>query len=268
MPLNYVTLTVDVYDGQGNVPTSGYATFTPSVTLTDTTNHEIVAQLPIVVSFKASGVPTVKLLATDNSTITPGGWAWQVTFTGTGLPSAFNFFLPFSGGASQNLSALSPVSSSVTFGTYPNVILVAAPSGATGTDTPAVQAAITKLTGTSGGKTLQFQDGTYQVDSNALVIRNCSSFAVKGTGATFITQAPNTVAKPNNTGGDLMVIADCSGFSVEDITFDGLRDTVAPITVLTANASSGQPSVTVAEPVVWKEVPAIGKSTEVVEPPR
>jgi parallel beta-helix repeat protein len=123
---------------------------------------------------------------------------------------------------------------------------VPAPTGVTATDTPAVAAAIAKLTTAGGNGTLLFQDGTYQVDSNALVIRNCANFAVKGTGAAFITQAPNRAGAANNTTGNLFTIADCTDFRVEGITFDGLRDTVAPLTPLSASASSGQPSVTVA----------------------
>src|SRR5580704_8886580 len=51
-------------------------------------------------------------------------------------------------------------------------VFVPKPTGVTATDTPAVTAAITSLTTAlaSGPATLQFQDGTYQVDSNALVI--------------------------------------------------------------------------------------------------
>jgi parallel beta-helix repeat protein len=127
-----------------------------------------------------------------------------------------------------------------------NVILVPAPTGETATDTPNIQAAITELTSTNGYATLQFQDGTYQVDSNSLVIRNCSNFAVLGTGSTIISQAPNRSGLPNNVTGDLFIIADCTDFGVEDITLDGMRDTVAPLTPLTATASSGQASVTVA----------------------
>lgn len=127
-------------------------------------------------------------------------------------------------------------------------ITVAAPTGATATDTPAVTAAITSLAAALafGPCTLLFQDGTYQVDSNAAVIRSVSNFAVKGTGATVITQAPNRAGLVNNVTGDLFVIADCTDFRVEGLMLDGLRDTVAPMTPLTASASSGQPSVTVA----------------------
>jgi len=125
-------------------------------------------------------------------------------------------------------------------------ILVPPPTGLTVADTPAILGAIARLTAAGGNLSLQFQDGTYQVDSNALVIRSCSNFAIRGTGATFITQAPNRAALPNNVTGDLFIIADCTDFRVSDLTLDGLRDTVAPLTPLTASASSGQPSVTVA----------------------
>ena len=125
-------------------------------------------------------------------------------------------------------------------------IKVPAPTGVTATDTPAVVAAITTLTGLGGNATLLFGDGVYQVDSNALVIRSCSNFAVKGTGGTMVSQAPNRAGQVSNVTGDLLIIADCADFRAEDITFDGLRDTVAPMTPLTASATSGQPSVTVA----------------------
>lgn len=127
-------------------------------------------------------------------------------------------------------------------------IKVPAPTGLTATDTPHVTAAVTSLITAlgSGPATLLFQDGTYQIDSNSAVIRSVSNFAVKGTGGTVISQAPNRSGAANNVGGDLFVIADCTDFRVEGITFDGLRDTVAPMTPLSASASSGQPSVTVA----------------------
>jgi hypothetical protein len=125
-------------------------------------------------------------------------------------------------------------------------IYVSAPTGQTATDTPNIQAAITQLTTAGGNATLQFQDGIYQVDSNALVIRSVSNFAVRGTGASIITQAPNRAALPNNVTGNLFTIADCADFRVEDMIFDGLRDTVAPMSALSATATSGQAALTVA----------------------
>lgn len=95
MALNYVTLTPDVFDGQGNIPTTGTATFTPSAVLTDSTDLEIIGQQPIVASYRLAGLPPVSLLATDSSGPVPTGWTWGVTFSGiTGAPASFSFFLP------------------------------------------------------------------------------------------------------------------------------------------------------------------------------
>jgi hypothetical protein len=120
MALSYVNLTLDVYDAQGNPLTKGTASFAPSAQLTDTTDHELITQLPIVVTFRRDGtLPVVKLLATDNAGALPSGWGWTVTFAGMASPAAaFSFFLPFSGGSSQFLSAQAPVSSVVTMAAY------------------------------------------------------------------------------------------------------------------------------------------------------
>ena len=115
MSLNYVTLTCDLFDGRGNRVNGGTATFTPSVQLTDSTDHEIIAQAPLTAVFRSTGSPVISLLATDNGNPLPAGWAWTVTFSGVpGNPAAFSFFLPYSNGSAQNMSALSPVSSAVT----------------------------------------------------------------------------------------------------------------------------------------------------------
>ena len=129
----------------------------------------------------------------------------------------------------------------------PVTVTVPLPTGATATDTPAVTAAISSLVTAlaSGPATLLFQDGTYQIDSDSAVIQSVSNFAVRSAGATVIQLAPNRSGQ-YNTNGDLFVIADCTDFWVEGIELDWRRDTVAPMTPLTASASSGQPSVTVA----------------------
>lgn len=112
MALNYVNLTADLFDGQGNVLAAGTATFTPTAQLTDTADHEIVTLAPVTAAFKPTASPVVKLLATDNGAPLPGGWGWTVTFSGVpGNPASFTFFLPFAAGASQFLSSQAPVSS-------------------------------------------------------------------------------------------------------------------------------------------------------------
>lgn len=92
----YLTLTLDLYDGTGNYPVSGSATFTPSSVLTDA-GVEVTGQIPVTATFRAGSLPAVSLLATDNSGPLPGGWTWGVAFSGiTGAPAAFSFFLPAS----------------------------------------------------------------------------------------------------------------------------------------------------------------------------
>jgi hypothetical protein len=125
-------------------------------------------------------------------------------------------------------------------------ILVSAPTGLTAVDTPNVAAAIGRLNTAGGGATLQFQDGTYQLDSNSAVILNCTNFAVNGTSAMVLSQAPNRAGKVNNTTGNILTISGCSDFAVNGLTLDGLRDTLAPMSPLTATANSGQPSITIA----------------------
>lgn len=118
MTLNYVTLTLDLKDGQGNIPVSGLAVFTPSAVLTDA-GVEIVGQQPVTAVFHSAGVPAVSLLATDNAGPQPGGWTWSVSFSGiTGAPAPFSFALAHADGASQVLSSLSPVSSGTAFQAY------------------------------------------------------------------------------------------------------------------------------------------------------
>ena len=105
-----MTLTLDLYDGQGNPVIAGNALFTPTAQLTDTTNHELITQAAVPCVFHSGGLPAVKLLATDNGPPAPPGWAWTVTFAGVpGSPASFSFFLPFSNGATQKLSSLTPV---------------------------------------------------------------------------------------------------------------------------------------------------------------
>ena len=245
MALNSVTLTGSVPGGSG-----AEATFTQSAWLTDSTDNELIPPVQKSVTLDRNGKFSVSLLATDNGALLPSGWTWSVVISGINVASlGFSFFLPFSGGATQDIADLTPVQPTPPVGPSGGVTVMAPkPIGATAQDTPALEAVIATLENALalGPATLQLQDGTYQVDSNALVIRSVANFAIKSAGATTITQAPNTASKPNNTTGNLLTIADCTDFRVSDITFDGLRDTVAPLTPLSASASSGQPSVTVA----------------------
>jgi hypothetical protein len=111
--LNYVTLTLDGFDGGGTALGRGTATFVPSVQLTDPTDHEWIPPAPVAAEWrKGLAAPTVSLLATDNGNVQPNGWAWNVSFLNVpGSPAAFSFFLPFANGSAQRLSQLQPVQS-------------------------------------------------------------------------------------------------------------------------------------------------------------
>ena len=151
MSLNYVTLTCDLFDGAGNTLNGGTAVFTPSSALTDTTNHEYITRAPVTASFKSSGSPVVKLLATDDATVSPAGWNWQVTFSGVpGSPAGWNFFLPYADGSAQNLADIAPVSAPSAFigASVPSFTVY--PSG--DTTGAADSAAISAATGTGGRK--------------------------------------------------------------------------------------------------------------------
>jgi parallel beta-helix repeat protein len=127
-------------------------------------------------------------------------------------------------------------------------VSVPSPAGVAATDTTAVTTAITAL-GTalaSGPAVLMFQNGTYLVNSNSAVLQSLSNFRITSSGRTVIQQAPNTVSKPNNTTGNILTIADCHDFAVDNIVIDANRDVISPLVPLSASASSGQPSVTVA----------------------
>jgi hypothetical protein len=118
MTLNYVTLICDEGAGQGYFRPGGTATLTPSAVLTDATDHLIVDQSPVTVTFSTTGPPSARLLPTDNAALLPAGWGW--TFTppaGSGM-TPFTFFLNFANGATQYLSAQVPVATAVAMQGY------------------------------------------------------------------------------------------------------------------------------------------------------
>ncbi len=123
MALNYVTLTGTYADGEGigidGTRHDAFLTLTPTASLTDATNDREVRLTPVRVPLNADGTFSARLLATDNSTLMPSGWAWQVTETLPGLTDfTWNFFLAFATGVTQDVATLSPVSSVTTMQAY------------------------------------------------------------------------------------------------------------------------------------------------------
>jgi hypothetical protein len=109
--LEVVTLTGHFTNGTGQ-PVTGSVTFIPSAQLTDMTDAEIVVPSVVTVDLNSLGQFSASLYSTDSSNLTPAGWTWQITQNITGLPPyTWNFFLPYGGGATQDISSLTPVPS-------------------------------------------------------------------------------------------------------------------------------------------------------------
>jgi hypothetical protein len=225
MSLNYVTLTLDLYDGQGNPVISGEALFTPTAQLTDTTNHELITQAAVPAVFHSAGTPTVKLLATDNGPPAPAGWAWTATFSGVaGNPASFSFFLPYASGSAQNLSAQAPVSapSSLLGSTAAGVSVY--PSGDTTGATD--QANITAAEALS--RTVYFAPGTFWV--TGLTKQGGTAWQGAGRGITIIKLA-NSSNKDVVQGANFSTLtlsgqvtlpnAGIGTWAIRDLTIDG-----------------------------------------------
>jgi hypothetical protein len=92
---NNVTVICDLYNGDGSINSSGGTiAFTPASVVANASN-QIQSSTPITTMFTGGSLPSVSLLATDNSGLTPTNWAWAVSFSGVqGAPSPFAAFVP------------------------------------------------------------------------------------------------------------------------------------------------------------------------------
>ena len=96
---------------------------------------------------------------------------------------------------------------------------------------------------TLGAGTLYVPLGNYLTKD--LLFQSFSNFTLRGDRGTTIWSSPNTVASPGQATHDVCIIADCTDFAVDSITFDARRDTVAADQFLMVNAASGQANITV-----------------------
>ena len=103
-----VPLVLDLYDGSGAPIAIGRALLTPSALLTDASDRLLALQSPVTAYFSDDiPTPTVYLLPTDDSSILPSGWKWQLALSGmTNPPPLKTFSLPYSGGTTRYLSDL------------------------------------------------------------------------------------------------------------------------------------------------------------------
>jgi hypothetical protein len=102
--LSYVNLVCDLFDGQGNPVIAGSLSFAPDATLASTTDHVTITQAPILVGLLGNPLPVVQLAATDNASLSPPGWRWQLTQRLPGASGPQSFYLAFANGATQYLS--------------------------------------------------------------------------------------------------------------------------------------------------------------------
>jgi hypothetical protein len=111
--LNMVTLTGTFTNGSGAALT-GTLAFAPSVPLVDMTDAGVVLPALVTVDLNSLGQFSAGLYATDNADLQPPGWTWGVTQNIGGLPQeTWSFFLAWSLGATQDISALTPVATAV-----------------------------------------------------------------------------------------------------------------------------------------------------------
>lgn len=124
MSLTYRTLVLNFTTPAGQPCQRGTATFTPSSQLTDTADAVTIG-LPQVIDLALTN--TISLVTTDNASIAPSGWYYNVVFSGlpsgTVIPSA-SFLLPYGGGTPVDYSAVTTVQPSPSPG-----IWLAQPSG-------------------------------------------------------------------------------------------------------------------------------------------
>lgn len=111
MSLNTVTLTWDLTDFlQAGVHAT--LALTPNAVLTDGTNHLVIPEVQHSVQFINGTGSLAGIIACDNSTILPSGWAYNLTVGVLGQGQILNetVQINFASGATQDLSDLIPLS--------------------------------------------------------------------------------------------------------------------------------------------------------------
>ena len=107
--VNTITVTGTYTDFLGNAA-SGTVAFTPSSSeLMDSAASTMLDAVPIVATLDANGHFSVVLPCTDNTTLAPAGWAYQVIETVHGTRS-YSITLPHTLGETVDISTLTPAS--------------------------------------------------------------------------------------------------------------------------------------------------------------
>ncbi len=115
------TVTGTYLTPQGNAAV-GRVTFTPTARIVDI-NDDVIIEDTITATLSASGVFTVSLPTTDNTLLSPQGWAYQVNVRLRGVkPQKFYAFLPLGDGSSVDLNQELSGSATVTDATAPTSV--------------------------------------------------------------------------------------------------------------------------------------------------
>jgi hypothetical protein len=91
---SYVTLVLDLFDGEGNQLRAGTAVITPSSALTDVPDMQVIPPASAIADFRPGVTPMVRLLASDNAGPQPAGWAWGIEAKVPGGLEPWSFFVP------------------------------------------------------------------------------------------------------------------------------------------------------------------------------
>jgi hypothetical protein len=115
----YVTLVIDLFAATGEATGQGRAVIVPSGEIPDPDDQMFIGTEPIVVPLWTSSRPSVLLVSTDSVGPQPQGWTYGVSFPGVpGNLTPFSFYLPYSDGATQYLSALAETPAAQPLGLY------------------------------------------------------------------------------------------------------------------------------------------------------
>jgi hypothetical protein len=125
LPGNITTITVTgTYQTPLGAALTGTLAFTPNVpTLADSAGADFIIG-PIIVDLDPAGHFSVTLPCTDNTTLSPSGWLWQITenITGHATRPAYLVALPHTLGATVDLATVVPQNPSPAYSTFYGVL--------------------------------------------------------------------------------------------------------------------------------------------------
>jgi len=138
MAFTTITVTGTYKRSDGTTAAAGTVSFVASHAMTDSTNNQVVAPTRVTGTLNSSGVFSVTLTATDDTTTTPTGVTYEVTERITdAAENKYNIAVPKnSPSATLNLADVTPVHTPVTSYAYATTSYVDSKIGATAPNIP------------------------------------------------------------------------------------------------------------------------------------